>query len=169
MYLWLDLETTGLDPEVHYIIECAAIVTTPELKVLDHFEARISQPGATWSIEAAKMHLESGILDKTGHVLPNSPALDDTLENLIADHAAHRAVITLAGNSVHFDRGFLKRYCPRTDGILSHRHFDVSVVRDHVAPFIPLKFPKQEKPHRAMEDIEQALDLARFFRKALAR
>ena len=41
---WIDLEMTGLDVEKEVIIECAALITDMNFKVLDSFEAVVKQP-----------------------------------------------------------------------------------------------------------------------------
>ena len=33
--IWMDLEMTGLNPEVNVIIEIATVVTTPDLDIID--------------------------------------------------------------------------------------------------------------------------------------
>ena len=183
MYLWLDLETTGLDPNVHSIIECAAILTTPELEEVGRVEAVVRiQQNTLWDIQAAQMHLMSGLVEantvhptKESRLAGAANVLDGWLSFQLgvgdpgeAARRLRKEKVVLAGNSVHFDRKFLEAHCPRVCTRLSHRHFDISVLRELSPLWWPdLKLPVQAKPHRAMADIEQALDLARFFKNQL--
>ena len=114
------------------------------------------------------MHLESGLLDEAeGILLPHDFALDDNLVELLSGYSAETTTV-LAGNSVHFDRGFIREHLIELDPLLSHRHFDVSVLRE-LTPlwWETLELPMQKKFHRAMPDVEQALELARFFKAKL--
>jgi oligoribonuclease len=173
-YLWLDLETTGLDPHVHGIIECAAILTDEQLVELDRFETFVRYDEHRWSIQAARMHVESGLIEAMSSEeylkLPDDEVLDGKILAWMSRAVSWQewadSELVLAGNSVHFDRGFIKVHLPSTEGCLSHRHFDVSVLRDLAPLWWPdLELPEQKKPHRAMPDIEQALNLARFFKE----
>lgn len=171
MYLWLDLETTGLNPQVHSILECAAILTTPILNDFKRIEVVVECKEAEWSLQAAHMHMKSGLVDPTVGSCPGHAAwvrevqeLDEVLGRFVGEYRN----IVLAGNSVHFDRGFIRHHLPELDERLSYRHFDVSVLRNIAPIWWPdLQLPEQTKPHRAMADIEQALDLARFFKEHL--
>ena len=72
-----------------------------------------------------------------------------SLDNLVD---LNESIIYLAGNSVHFDRRFIKRYMPKLEKIFYHRLIDVSssmeILKSQgvVIPFIP-------PTHRACDDI----------------
>ena len=85
--MWLDLETTGLDPETGLILEVAVVVTNRWLKELARESIVI--PHSVEALEAAgmddfvrDMHTENGLLDEvTGK---------DGFQGLSASDAEHR-------------------------------------------------------------------------------
>jgi oligoribonuclease (3'-5' exoribonuclease) len=64
-FIWLDLETTGLDPGSRQILAIGMVVTDEKLTELGRFE-RYVRPGdlQCWDPIAQKMHVESGVLSK---------------------------------------------------------------------------------------------------------
>jgi hypothetical protein len=62
----------------------------------------------------------------------------------------------LAGNSVHFNRGFLRRDMPSFEGLLGHRHLDVSshLITARAYGSNPMKLPPA---HRALADVGQSV------------
>ena len=167
-FLFLDLETTGLDPTRCAIIEVAAVLTKPNLVPYASFE-RLVYPaaGACWEEVAAGMHAKGDLLRQLfDHrlYLPAGVEADFTfwLKEQLGETKAH-----LAGNSVHFDRGFLKQHMPLVLKHLTHRHLDVTSVRlAAVAAGCP-EMPKREVAHRAMADIDASLDELRHYLAAL--
>ncbi len=43
IFVWLDLEMSGLLPDKHVILEIACIITDPELNVLGEYDSAIFQ------------------------------------------------------------------------------------------------------------------------------
>lgn len=163
-FVFLDFETTGLDEQVCEPIEVALVVTDEQLNELDNFEAVLSPALAPsyWEPAAREMHERSGLGwlarsrgDRTDVVAP-------WLMACLSPFTGPDVTLHLAGNSVHFDRRFLKRYFPDVEVLLHHRHLDVSSIRmlAEAAGHPPLS---GEKPHRAMADVRRSLEDARRF------
>jgi oligoribonuclease len=168
---FLDFETTGLDPTRHEPIEVAAVVTDDRLNELGRFESLIVPEQVswwTWDKPALEMHHQSGLLDLC---LERGPALEfvgDELFTFLASTVPASAQIHLAGNSVHFDRSFLRAYFPEIERRFHHRHLDVSSVRIAAEVFAPdAPGLSGEKPHRAMADVLRSIQELRHWRRAL--
>ena len=165
MYLWIDLETTGLDPDNDRIIEVGWFLSdnhhqlTPEQSVL------ITPDKVGWELMqqdlfVQSMHTNNGLIadmETFGSILPED-AEDQILEDLSKHHDEN---FILAGSSVHFDRAFIREWMPRLDRELSHRHFDVSVLRMF---FNQLNFgflfhDKHESKHRALNDVKDSFNM----------
>jgi oligoribonuclease len=166
--VWVDVETTGLDDERDALVEVAAIVTTPDLEEVMRFQAVIATKLGDWAgvdEVVMRMHTSNGLMVES---LYNGNELDDTMQKLAELLRGARVgdeLPMLAGASVHFDRRFLVAARPSVDQIISHRHLDTSSLRWMVraAGGSPPALAR-EGGHRAMPDIENSLDLARWVR-----
>lgn len=157
-YLWLDLETTGLNAKLHSIIEIAAILTTSKLEELWRMHAivRPMRPDC-WDPRCVIMHRESGLME----LLSSSQAIDinDAMGRLLNRLDKESANIRLAGFGVHFDRQFLHEapYGETIINSISYRQLDL---RSVVTVFDDADILGPEdtvKPHRAMQDVEHAV------------
>ena len=175
--LWLDLETTGLDPARGFILEAGWIMTsrTPWLES-DWGSPRYSAV-LPFDLDAAPlddgvraMHQASGLRDECralfdqGHLeYPRTlrKIEDDILDTLGSPVDAPEAPY-LAGASVHFDLAWLRVHMPRVAARVSYRVYDVSAM---VLFCRSLGMPKPEelknKPHRTLPDLDNAIGLAR--------
>lgn len=171
--LWLDLETTGSDPDSD-IIEVGAVLTdgSPELKPIACFTAVVTPRDANkllgMSEAVVDMHLGNGLvkdlLDGSGTDLRT---VEDHLLKFLGDNAPGSEQIPLAGSGVsHFDRQFIRRDWPRLDKRLTYWAYDVGVVR-RTFRLINLRqtiVSKDDLQHRALSD---ALDHAQEMREYL--
>src|SRR5688500_3728565 len=107
--LWIDMEMTGLEPEIERVIEVAAIVTDMDFKILDTYNSVIRQPEAflenmdEWN---RKTHGESGLLAK----VPNGQdpkVVEAELCEFVKKHYQPEERAVLAGNSIFQDRKFI--------------------------------------------------------------
>jgi DNA polymerase-3 subunit epsilon len=107
MYLCvLDTETTGLNPQVHEIIEIAAIITNTALKPLDALTFRI-QPKYPERIEKKAAEVNGYSQDTWDpQFFTHSAAL--THLNKMVSRFCKNDVVVLSGQNIRFDIGFLK-------------------------------------------------------------
>lgn len=176
MLLWLDLETTGLDPNHDEILEVAWLPTDKDIKTA--FDTRIDStlivPGNDTFDKIVSnsfvkaMHEHSGLsmdLNDAECGDSNAVRLEDAEDAILATIEKHSNGDPwfLAGASVHYDLRFLHVHMPRLAAKLEHRVYDTS----------SLKFLFESKgislyegynnpvPHRAANDVEETLHLAR--------
>ena len=168
--VWMDMEMTGLDPEVDVILEIATIVTDSELNVIAEGPALpISQPDAAlarmdaWNTEH---HTASGLIDRVRHdgvLLTEAGA--QTLHFL--DRHTARGTSPLCGNTIWQDRRFLIKYMPEVAAFLHYRIVDVSSIKELALRWRPelVTQIRKNNAHRALEDIRESISELRFYRK----
>lgn len=172
--VWIDLETTGLDPETCAILEIATIVTDKDLNVIaqgpnlvihqpEHVLAGLDDWGK-------RQHEASGLL---AEVRRSRVALTEAEEATLASVAAHcpPGACPLAGSSVCFDRRFLIKHMPRLNAYLNYRQVDVSTVKELVKRWYPDKAIPEGKAsrHRALADILDSIEELRYYRAVVFR
>lgn len=179
MIVWVDIETTGLDPRIGHVLEFAAVVTDDDLDVLYAVEGRT--PPATYLRAACddfvlQMHTASGLWDaiEARDTMSPADAMGRLYDELACEYGSDTLKATpLGGSSVHFDRNFLEHwYYPAFLGVLSHRHFDVSALNEFAKRFAPEAYesrPQAEPRHRAMPDVRFSIELAKHYRRRFGR
>jgi oligoribonuclease len=171
-YLWLDFETTGLDPAKGCLLEVFAVATGSDLRPIDDGYHALIQPWAVFPMDdyVRKMHTENGLLrelQETGG--RDADTVCDELEHYLYRHfggVKGRAI--LAGASVHFDHAWLAFHLQRLNYLFSHRHYDVSALK-MVAADAGMMWKKQAA-HRSRDDvfasIQDAVDCISYIARA---
>lgn len=170
--IWLDMEMTGLDPVKERIIEVAAIITDGQLTELAtgpdlviHQPDEILAAMDDWN---RTHHTASGLVDRVKASEVTDAAAEDQLLAFIQAHVpSPKDRPVLAGNSIHQDRRFIRRYMPRLDARLHYRMVDVSTIKELARRWFPqalLKQPPKKDTHRALDDIRESVDELRFYR-----
>ena len=109
--VWIDLEMTGLNPQIHKIIEIATIITDSELNiiakgpdlVINASDDELNKMNAY----VRDMHTKSGLIDEVRKSsLTIRDAEIETLE-FINEHIKAKNKPPVCGNSIGTDRRFL--------------------------------------------------------------
>ena len=181
MLAFLDLETCGLDVEHDDVLEVACLVTddrlTEEIARL-HAVVRTDREFYELPEVVRDMHTKSGLWadvkdDKIA--LPISE-VDGMLANFLRQYAVKlerdggRTILVrpqLAGNGIHFDRGFMRRCLRKAEAELHHRQLDVTSINELMRRFCPAIYEARPRPtesaHRAMDDVLESLAVARHY------
>lgn len=170
--IWVDLETTGLDPGRDGILEMAVVVTDEDLNELDEPFTAIVRPTFRQYREMSdfvrEMHDKNGLL----------AALDDGMplrKAWLEAEAYLQAIVPkpgewpLAGNNVGFDRGFLHHHMPTVEQVAHYRNIDVSTVKELARRWCPRvveSAPEKAGGHRALGDVLESIDELRHYRDA---
>ncbi|WP_336249459.1 oligoribonuclease [Stomatohabitans albus] len=170
--VWVDLEMTGLEPDTDVILEIAIIVTDgkldqiiegPNLVIHASDELLDNMPQIV-----VDMHEASGLTDRVrASTLTVEEAESQVMEWLL-QYVPDPNVAPLAGNSVHSDRAFMKKYMPTLEKHVHYRNVDVSTIKELVkrwAPEIAEQEPEKVGNHRALGDIRDSIDQLQFYRQ----
>lgn len=182
-FLWLDLETAGLDPRTGRVLEFAAVLCEDargdNLTVVAQYVGVIgASPDVLDSLEidpaVMRMHAANGLwADVRANAASAAPTTIEDVDAFLAALAdsltgglRHRVV--LAGSSVHFDLAWCRVHFPRFAEYLSHRVLDVTTLRRAVDSWAPkpVAWPARGA-HRALDDILASIGEARVARAAM--
>ena len=167
--VWIDLEMTGLNPELDVILEIAVIITGPDLEPIDKYEAVIHHPDSTLLTMGAyvrEMHTKNGLLERVRGSKTQLNEATDAAQAMIKKHCAEGEGV-MAGNSIHQDRRFLRKYMPELEAWLHYRQVDVSSLKILTKAWYPdlPKFGKEDKDHTALADIRQSIAELKYYRE----
>jgi oligoribonuclease len=176
--LLLDKETTGLEEgDGHVPIEVAARLIEPGKPptVLGRIHSLI-KPGfgsmAKASSFAIEMHKSSGLLDKVmADGTPHVEEVEKAMLGFIADFVEdEKEKLVLMGNSIHFDRRFIKKYMPKLHKRLHYHMLDVTSVSIFMQLFgveEPWGDWEKKKAHTAEADLDETWFEAELYAKKL--
>jgi oligoribonuclease len=168
--LWLDLETTGLEPVHDRILEIAIIETefdnpfVPPKPFGYIYERVVKFDASLYDLSPfiREMHTKNGLLDACKYADFYIEEIDVFLEEKYGPRSEvvdERPI--LAGSTIHFDHSFIETHMPRFNKILSYRHYDVSAIQLFCRSLGMPKIPKAES-HRAMADIQESMRNAKI-------
>ncbi|GIX36395.1 MAG: oligoribonuclease [Lysobacteraceae bacterium] len=170
LWVWIDLEMTGLDPTVDTIIEIATVVTDGELEVIaEGPEIAIHQPLERleamddWNRE---QHTRSGLWQRVLESRIDLPTAEAMTLEFLRRHVKP-GTSPLCGNTVCQDRRFIAPYMPQLDAFLHYRLLDVSTIKilaRRWAPSIAAGMQKQSA-HTALADIRESIEELRYYRR----
>jgi oligoribonuclease len=168
--IWIDLEMTGLNPDVNRIIEIATVVTDKELTVLAegpvcaiHQSDEVLAGMDEWN---TRQHAASGLTERVrASQVDEARAEQETLV-FLRKHV-EQGVSPICGNSICQDRRFLIRHMPELAAFFHYRNLDVSTLKILVKLWMPEVGNRFEKSsvHLALADIHDSIRELRFYRE----
>ena len=155
-YTILDLETTGLEPAQHQILELS-FMTADTIAALEYETPRTFimeiDEDKSWDEVPLEMHRKSGLL---------ADLFDDTIKKysltqvdiFLSEYLESReGPHYLVGNSIYFDRSFIREHMPHTEEALHYRMIDITSIA-LTAEACGYETRKQAvSRHRAKDDI----------------
>ena len=170
LLIWIDMEMTGLRPEVDRIIEVAIVVTDADLVALAQAPVLvIHQPDLVldamdqWNTAT---HGRSGLTERVRQSLVTEAEAERQLIEFLRP-IVPQGKSPMCGNSICQDRRFLARYMPQLEAYFHYRNLDVSTLKElckRWRPEIARGFDKRSA-HTALADIEESIDELRYYRE----
>lgn len=172
--IWIDLEMTGLNPDLDRIIEIATLVTDNHLRILSEgpvlsiYQSEVQLLSMdSWNIH---IHNSTGLLEKVRSSKYNefdaSCLTIEFLKNWVSFKES-----PICGSSVSQDRRFLLKYMPKLEEYFNYRCIDVSTIKELAMRWRPdlIDGLKLKKTHRALEDIQESVSELLYYRKHFMR
>lgn len=173
--VWIDIETSGLDPEQDKILEIAAIITDMKgNKTSDSFSSLVHVDNFSQVINqssdfAKKAHEKSGLwAELWNNKTPSISEVEEKIIEWLTKNTQDDTVLYFGGNSIFLDRAFTKNYMPKFYRKITHRSIDVTSISLTVrsnrtnTPW----FPKNQN-HRALQDINDSINEYKYYLKIL--
>jgi len=166
MYVSIDIETTGLDPETCQILEIGAIVWKTNGSIMQQPQFhKICNPGLITG-EPYALNLNQRILklladDPTAY--PNPANAVAQLMNFLRLHNSEKYTI-MGKNFANFDLRFLERLHTWDKRMFGHRILDVGsmwATHEGIPKTPEIEIPFAGNPHEALYDAAVMLQLAR--------
>lgn len=167
--VWIDLEMTGLNPEIDRIIEMACIVTDSELNIVAEGPVlAVSQPEALlegmddWN---KRTHGASGLTERVRSSAITEAEAERTMLDFVGRHVPQKRS-PMCGNTICQDRRFLARGMPTLEAWFHYRNLDVSTLKELALrwrPDIAVGFSKKST-HRALDDVRESIEELRYYR-----
>lgn len=173
---WFDMETTGLDPKDHQVLEVALVMTDWDLNPLGSgytSAVRYSIPTARALKNKAtdyvrEMHERTGLWDRIQE--PSARPLASVSKDLydyLKLYAPQERQARMGGNSIMLDMGFAREYFPDFTNHLHYRVLDMSSVQEAATQWFDVPVFEKRLQHSALDDIMESLEQARYIKRQL--
>lgn len=169
---WVDVETTGLDPDTGFLLEVGVILTNGDLAELDRTSVLIKAPPnlrATMDDEVYEMH-HKGLLEacESGIGTMDRENAQTYLCRWLNERVKEPPV--MAGSTVSFDRAWLKAKMPLFEQQFHYRNVDVSTLRElnRRWEFAP-EWEGDRDLHRSLPDLEDSIAQLKLYREAFEK
>jgi oligoribonuclease len=165
-FIWIDIETSGLDPTKDKILEIAVIITNLKLKEKIRYHTLVSD-GPITEPYVLDMHTKSGLkaeLDAV-YVFKSPQTIQKELIKLL-EIINPDGMYYFAGSSVHFDVEFIAINYPKFAAKVSYRILDISsliLAKRIRRPKFNGKKHVRGTVHRAQDDIRNSLNFAKKY------
>ena len=172
--IWIDMEMSGLDPEVERILEIAVVITTSQLDVVAEAPVLVvHQPDSLLDAMDAwnkGTHGKSGLIDRVKASTLTEVEAEAQIVAFISQHVPAKQS-PICGNSVHQDRRFLVRYMPKLEDYFLYRNLDVSTLKELARrwkPEVMAGLVKHGK-HEALADIHESIAELKYYRETILK
>ena len=168
--IWLDLEMTGLEPEVDVILEMATIITDSDLNILAegpvfaiHQTDDVLDNMSEWCIEH---HGQSGLTKRCRESVTSLAVATEETMKFVAKYVP-KGKSPMCGNSIGQDRRFINKYMPDYEDYFHYRNLDVSTVKELARRWKPEVLDKVVKTgaHLALDDIRESINELKVYQQ----
>lgn len=171
MYVFLDTETTGLDPETCVILEVGIYVCSDEFEPIDKFIQQVHyNPFINGKIRPEfedddgefvfKMHEKNRLWQACQNSYLNNKAVENmAIDFLEKNEYNHQP---MCGSTIDFDRRFLIKHMPHLNSVFHYRSINVSSFRETFVRY-GIDPPPKREAHRALADAKESADQLKYY------
>jgi len=168
--IWVDIEMSGLDPEVERVLEVAVVVTDVQLNTVAegpvlvvHQSDAVLDAMDAWN---KSTHAKSGLIERVKASTLTEADVENQLVEFMRQHVP-ADVSPLCGNSVHQDRRFMVKYLPAFEAYFHYRNLDVSTLKELMRRWKPELAAGMTKHgrHEALADIYESIEELKYYRE----
>lgn len=181
MFVWTDLETTGLEPTENRILALGILITDDAFREVARAEWPVYADPSCPEVRAMsdfvrEMHTRGGTLERSFASPWGLGSVEQHACALIDAHAGAPAVEIrtrpcMAGNSVAFDRAFIALHMPELARRYNYRLLDVSTLKVLAMATVPgareWNDSRPPAPHTPLADLEGSIAELEHWRQAL--
>lgn len=162
--IWIDVETTGLNPLDDSLLEITAHLTDMSGQSLAEEYKTIlfdCDPSVTHLCDpfVLEMHEKSGLWDDLwSHNTVSYDTGDTILHHWLSSLINDDDIVYFGGNSIRLDRNFVEYYLPKFNSLIHYRSIDVtsiSLVWNNL--HTPYDGVKKNPAHRSEDDIRECI------------
>jgi oligoribonuclease len=161
-FVFLDLETTGLDSYNDLILEVGIIVADRDLEIIETFEQVIKQNthSLKMSSHVRKMHESNFLINECEISSKTKEEVEKNAIMFLSNLGIPKNTYPLSGSSISFDRGFLTLHMPELNNYFTYRNIDVSSFLEACKVWYPdVLFNKPNSLHRVIPDLRDTISL----------
>jgi len=172
--IWIDMEMSGLDPDLEKVLEVAIVVTDAQLNTIAEAPVLvIHQSDAVLAAMDAwntSTHTKSGLVDRVRASTLDEATVEQRMIEFLTQYVPH-GVSPMCGNSVHQDRRFLARHMPGLEAYFLYRNIDVSTLKELARRWRPTLLDGLVKAgkHEALADIYESIGELNYYREHFLR
>lgn len=172
--IWIDMEMTGLQPEVNRVIEVAAIITDKNLNILHEGPVvAIHQPESIlgkmdqWNTDT---HTRSGLVKRVRETTMSEEEASDIFLEVFKQYVPE-GKSPMCGNTIGQDRRFMARWMPRMERYFHYRSVDISTLKELAQRWHPeaVRSFKKRTQHQALSDIQESIDELVHYRATILK
>lgn len=169
--VWVDIETTGLDPAHGRPLEIAVYFTDKNLNlkwgltgVIHWSEAELASIPINDYVR--EMHTANGLWNEVAESKESILSVDQEIARALAVYG-NGPKPPLAGSTISFDRAWLSEWFPLTVSRLHYRNVDVSTLKELALRWRPdAVLETDDEAHRAQPDVEASILALKHYRAA---
>ncbi len=168
--IWIDMEMSGLNPEVDRVLEIAVVVTDSQLNAVAeapvlvvHQADALLNAMDEWN---RSVHSKSGLIARVRASALSEAGAEEQMVQFL-ERFVPPATSPMCGNSVHQDRRFLVRHMPRLEAYFHYRNLDVSTLKELARRWNPQVIAGLTKhgKHEALADIHESIEELKYYRE----
>ena len=167
--IWIDLEMTGLEPQIDQILEIATVVTNKNLEILAQgpviaIQQSLSVMNAMdeWN---TTHHGDSGLTQRVLNSKDSTRVAEQETVDFLAKYVAS-GTSPMCGNSICQDRRFMARLMPELEAFFHYRNLDVSTLKELARLWKPEIVPGVTKKgdQLSLDDILESIEELKYYR-----